>query len=451
MERAVLIAARETAQSLISNPAVMDKTRLLFRSCMHAKPDDILLICNSDPTYVSCRASGLLNIAVDGMTPLHCAARWGKVECVHVLLKEFRLNREDNLESVHVSSDPWAVDLQGRTPLHHASEWGHLDVCRILRQYMQERAPMYLEIEDNMSIEQSFDPVGVNAPVDLTGRTPLGWANTNSKPKIFPSSFENSTPRKAVPIKSANSLELELFSPGDASILPKTPCLLRTGLLNYKKEKTDQPTTTQDGLLYAFSEATGWTSSMEDKIIVHCPVLNSKSPIAKLSIPTTYPHVDLNITEWSIFAVFDGHGGNFSSNFVSSLLPNIIVDVAIETINAISDEVSDADVFAILIAIIKRSFIKADEVLSRQNRMQIKVNKAGNFILDDFSGSTCSLCLLTHSSILVSNAGDSRSVLGRRGNDDGFEVIPMSFDHKPNNAEERERVNNAGLRFVIII
>lgn len=41
--------------------------------------------------------------------------------------------------------------------------------------------------------------------------------------------------------------------------------------------------------------------------------------------------------------------------------------------------------------------------------------------------------------IYVANAGDSRSVLCRGGT-----AVPLSFDHKPENDEERTRIYNAG-------
>lgn len=41
--------------------------------------------------------------------------------------------------------------------------------------------------------------------------------------------------------------------------------------------------------------------------------------------------------------------------------------------------------------------------------------------------------------LYIANAGDSRSVLGRGG-----KAVPLSFDHKPENDEERKRIEKAG-------
>lgn len=41
--------------------------------------------------------------------------------------------------------------------------------------------------------------------------------------------------------------------------------------------------------------------------------------------------------------------------------------------------------------------------------------------------------------LVVANAGDSRCVLARAG-----KAVPLSFDHKPDNPEEKRRIENAG-------
>ena len=41
--------------------------------------------------------------------------------------------------------------------------------------------------------------------------------------------------------------------------------------------------------------------------------------------------------------------------------------------------------------------------------------------------------------LYVANAGDSRAILCRKG-----KALALSEDHKPNNAEEMERIHNAG-------
>eukprot|EP01133_Synstelium_polycarpum_P001434 gene1434-1663_t len=60
------------------------------------------------------------------------------------------------------------------------------------------------------------------------------------------------------------------------------------------------------------------------------------------------------------------------------------------------------------------------------------------------SGTTCLVALLStppnsQPLLVVANAGDSRGVLCRSG-----KAIPLSFDHKPGNPKEKQRITNAG-------
>lgn len=47
--------------------------------------------------------------------------------------------------------------------------------------------------------------------------------------------------------------------------------------------------------------------------------------------------------------------------------------------------------------------------------------------------------LLTKTEIYCANAGDSRSIVRNKK-----EAVALSFDHKPDNAEEKQRITNAG-------
>lgn len=60
---------------------------------------------------------------------------------------------------------------------------------------------------------------------------------------------------------------------------------------------------------------------------------------------------------------------------------------------------------------------------------------------EDFtqSGCTANVILITKDKIYCSNAGDSRAVMCKKG-----EVVPLSFDHKPENEKEKERIEKAG-------
>ena len=54
------------------------------------------------------------------------------------------------------------------------------------------------------------------------------------------------------------------------------------------------------------------------------------------------------------------------------------------------------------------------------------------------SGCTANVVLITDKEIYCANAGDSRSVLS-----EGRKAIELSFDHKPDNEEEKKRIEKA--------
>ena len=53
------------------------------------------------------------------------------------------------------------------TPLHIAAGEGHNDACDFLRKKMQE--------------QNGVDPMGTDAPIDLNGTTPVGWAAVRTR------------------------------------------------------------------------------------------------------------------------------------------------------------------------------------------------------------------------------------------------------------------------------
>lgn len=54
-------------------------------------------------------------------------------------------------------------------------------------------------------------------------------------------------------------------------------------------------------------------------------------------------------------------------------------------------------------------------------------------------GCTAVVAVLKGRELYVANAGDSRAVLGR-----GAIAVPLSEDHKPASASERQRITDAG-------
>jgi serine/threonine protein phosphatase PrpC len=65
-----------------------------------------------------------------------------------------------------------------------------------------------------------------------------------------------------------------------------------------------------------------------------------------------------------------------------------------------------------------------------------------NQLISSYVGCTATVCLVTKDHIYCANAGDSRCVLGRTNGPKMCE--PLSDDHKPENTDERLRIERAG-------
>ncbi|KAK4491040.1 hypothetical protein RD792_001761 [Penstemon davidsonii] len=115
-----------------------------------------------------------------------------------------------------------------------------------------------------------------------------------------------------------------------------------------------------------------------------------------------------------LFGVFDGHGGARAAEYVKhNLFSNLISHPKFisDTKSAISDAYSHTD----------SEFLKSE---NNQNRD---------------AGSTASTAILVGDRLLVANVGDSRAVICRGGN-----AIAVSRDHKPDQTDERQRIEDAG-------
>ncbi|GER45116.1 protein phosphatase 2C family protein [Striga asiatica] len=115
-----------------------------------------------------------------------------------------------------------------------------------------------------------------------------------------------------------------------------------------------------------------------------------------------------------LFGVFDGHGGARAAEYVKqNLFTNLIKHPKFisDTKSAIADAYSHTD----------SEFLKSE---NNQNRD---------------AGSTASTAILVGDRLLVANVGDSRAVICRGG-----DAIAVSRDHKPDQTDERQRIEDAG-------
>jgi serine/threonine protein phosphatase PrpC len=201
---------------------------------------------------------------------------------------------------------------------------------------------------------------------------------------------------------------------------------------------------------YAFSGMQGWRMTMEDAHMVCTEI-----PVEGRSQPLTKGH--------AIFGVMDGHGGDFTSEFAAdnfmktfsanphlqkyanmspqdqSNVPGIecLRPALVETFQHLDVEIRKQqnkrnDTFATM---------SKQQQQQQQQQQQLQQNEGEEppRVKFERSGSTCVVVLVTPSHIICANAGDSRAILRRGGS-----VLPLSFDHKPNNVPEMERITQAG-------
>lgn len=145
---------------------------------------------------------------------------------------------------------------------------------------------------------------------------------------------------------------------------------------------------------YGYASSPGKRSSMED------------------FFETQICEVDGQIV--GLFGVFDGHGGARAAEYVKQKLftnlinhPKFISDTKL----AIADAYKQTD----------KEFLNTENSQHRD------------------AGSTASTAVLVGDRLLVANVGDSRAVICRAG-----KAVALSRDHKPNQTDERQRIEDAG-------
>lgn len=185
----------------------------------------------------------------------------------------------------------------------------------------------------------------------------------------------------------------------------------------------DAPITTKvtergeaNGLRYAVSSMQGWRVRMEDE----------HSLVGELLSPPGLRNI-------SLFAVYDGHGGSFTSNYAGNHFVSIFsARKEVKEYAAMSQaDRDDVPGLALLKAGLVNAFFEIDE--------KIRAARGSAGRLNDRSGSTIVVVIITPKHFVCANAGDSRACFRR----DGI-AKPLSFDHKPNEPVELSRIVNAG-------
>ncbi|XP_048746852.1 protein phosphatase 1L-like [Ostrea edulis] len=130
---------------------------------------------------------------------------------------------------------------------------------------------------------------------------------------------------------------------------------------------------------------------------------------------------DLEQTGTSIYGVFDGHGGEFAADFTEKTLFKYLM---VRMLSASLDEQT-----------VNFTQMITEEVLRVDKKLQ-EIARTNS----DISGTTALFTILKEDILTVANVGDSRGVLC----DKNGTAIPLSYDHKPYNVKERQRIKDVG-------
>lgn len=177
-----------------------------------------------------------------------------------------------------------------------------------------------------------------------------------------------------------------------------------------------------NGLSYGLSSMQGWRVDMED---AHTVVLGLSAP---------------GMTDWSFFAVYDGHAGSRVANYCSKHLLEHIINASFGAGGAQAshggpdssaiDASSGTPTVEAVKAGIRTGFLRIDEHMRSFSDLRNGMDR---------SGSTAVGVLISPEHFFFFNCGDSRAVLYRSSH-----VCFSTLDHKPCNPRERERIQNAG-------
>ena len=158
-----------------------------------------------------------------------------------------------------------------------------------------------------------------------------------------------------------------------------------------------------------------------------------------------------------IFGVFDGHGGNEVAKFVANhfteeflknqnYLRNDIKRALEENYQKMDSLMLEKEGSEELLAEYKKSKEEASKI--KENNKNAQIEKLREAIdpkeqpdaqISMFTGCTANVLVIQDKKLFFANAGDSRSVLCRKG-----QAIPMSVDHKPTIPAELKRIEKAG-------
>jgi serine/threonine protein phosphatase PrpC len=229
---------------------------------------------------------------------------------------------------------------------------------------------------------------------------------------------------------------------------------------------------TSSGAEYGVTSMQGWRVHMEDAHIAETLVYAAEVVDGKYNI--------IDLPGHSLFAVFDGHGGLYAAVYAGKNLCRVLsrqskfVEYAKFELERVTKEktitsaaelkeyleggmmlLSDAfaDAFVeldkeIYYGLNHQSVPDAGKSYQQLRReingetVQPSQHETGVMNVNDEAnaGTTACVVLITPKWIVCANAGDSRAVISRHGN----QAVPLSTDHKPDDDLEDRRIRAAG-------
>ena len=158
-----------------------------------------------------------------------------------------------------------------------------------------------------------------------------------------------------------------------------------------------------------------------------------------------------------LFGVFDGHGGNEVAKFVQNhfteeflknqnYLKNYSKKALKEKIQKMDQLMLEKDGVEELLSLYKKSKEEASKIKENNRNAQIEMlrevidpKEQADAKISMFTGCTGNVLVVQDKKLFFANAGDSRSVLCKKGT-----AVPMSIDHKPSIPAELKRIEKAG-------
>ena len=158
------------------------------------------------------------------------------------------------------------------------------------------------------------------------------------------------------------------------------------------------------------------------------------------------------IEDYNIYGIMDGHGsnGHLVSNFVKEKVQEYFGDINLYKKKKMTKSISEIEIDNS--GKIYQKLIHNNYEIIRNFYKQVNDELYNTKFDIHFSGSTCVLVFKIGQKLICSNVGDSRSILVKNKitlnksnlHDIEYDYVQLSYDHKPNNKEEKERIEKSG-------